>query len=142
MSKSTPTVAYGGVAVSVVLVVLAIVDQTSVHWTRSDVASHYGSHGLDPDPNLLTTLLAVSFFCAALFFALGARAQSRGKKGAARGLAITIAVCGLAFAALATFSSEYDGPVLVMLWRALPWVVPMIAVADLMTIKSSARPVA
>ena len=70
------------------------------------------------------------------------RAQSRGKKGAARGLAITIAVCGLAFATLATFSSEYGGPVLVMFWRVLPWVVPMIAVADLMTIKSSTRPAA
>ena len=97
---------------------------------------------MDPDPNLLTILLAVSFLCAALLFALGVRAQSRGKKGAARGLAITIAVCGLAFATLATFSSEYGGPVLVMFWRVLPWVVPMIAVADLMTIKSSTRPAA
>ena len=45
-------------------------------------------------------------------------------------------------ATLATFSSEYGGPVLVMFWRVLPWVVPMIAVADLMTIKSSTRPAA
>ena len=142
MSKFTPAVAYSGAAVSAALAVLAIVDQTSAHWTRRDVASHYGSHGLDPDPNLLTILLTVSFLCAALLFALGVRAQSRGKKGAARGLAITITVCGLAFATLATFSSEYGGPVLVMFWRVLPWVVPMIAVADLMTIKSSTRPAA
>lgn len=92
MSQSTPAVAYIGVAVSVALAVLAIVDQTSAHWTRSDVASHYGSHGLNPDPNLLTILLAVSFLCATLFFALEARTQSRGKKGAARGLAIAVAV--------------------------------------------------
>ena len=54
MSKFTPAVAYSGAAVSAVLAVLGIVDQVSTHWTRSDVASHYGSHGLDPDPNLLT----------------------------------------------------------------------------------------
>ena len=51
MSKFTPAVAYSGAAVSAALAVLAIVDQTSAHWTRRDVASHYGSHGLDPDPN-------------------------------------------------------------------------------------------
>ena len=142
MSKCSPAVAYSGAAVSAALAVLAIVDQMSAHWTRNDVASHYGSHGLDPDPNLLTILLTVSFLCATLFFALGVRAQSRGRKGVARGLAITIAVCGLAFAALATFSSEYGGPVMVMFWRVLPWIVPVIAVADLMTIKSSVRSMA
>lgn len=71
MSKIPSGVAYSGGAVSALLAVLAIVDQSSAHWTRSDVATHYGSYGLHPDPNLLTTLLAVSFFCAALVFALG-----------------------------------------------------------------------
>ena len=142
MSKCSPAVAYSGGAGSAAHAGRAIVYPMSAHWTRNDVASHYGSHGLDPDPNLLTILLAVSFLCAALFFVLGGRAQSRGKKGVARGLAITVAVCGLAFAALVTFSSEYGGPVMVMFWRVLPWIVPVIAVADLMTIKSSVRSMA
>lgn len=139
MSKISSGVAYSGGAVSALLAVLAIVDQSSAHWTRSDVATHYGSYGLHPDPNLLTTLLAVSFFCAALVFALGGRAQSRGKKGTARALLITVAVCGLAFAVLASLAAEYDGPVLVMVWRMLPWLVPAAAIAGLVAIKSPAR---
>ena len=142
MSKFTPAVAYSGAAVSAVLAVLAIVDQVSTHWTRSDVASHYGSHGLDPDPNLLTILLTVSFLCATLFLLWECVLSCVAGKGSPAGWRSTIAVCGLAFAALATFSSEYGGPVMVMLWRVLPWVVPVIALADLMTIKSSDRPAA
>lgn len=142
MLKPTSAIAYGGAVASAVLAVLAIVDQTRAHWTRSNVTEHYGSHGLNPDPSVLTTLLAVAFLCATLFFVLGARAQSRGRKNTSRGLAITIAICGLAFAALATFASEYDAPVLVTLWRVLPWIIPVIAVADLATMKSLSRPAA
>ncbi len=135
MSTSS-TIAYVGAGASAALAVMAVVDQVSAHWTKDDVASHYGSYGLHPDPNLLTMLLIVALACAAVFFLWSARADQRGKTGLTRWLGLAVAVCGIAFALLASAASEYGGPVLVTIWRVLPWLVPVLALAHILTVKS------
>lgn len=103
-------------------------DQFWFHWTRQDVAAHYGRFGLSPDPNVLTSLLTFLFAGACLTFGVIAWLSATGRRVTSR-IVLGLGVCtSVAVACLATFAAEYDGFVLPSLWRFAPWMLVIGAV--------------
>lgn len=120
-STSSSAAAWTTATLAFLLAALALADQFWFHWTRQDVAAHYGRFGLSPDPNVLTTLLTCLFAGACLTFGLVAWLSVTGRRITSR-VFLGLGVCtAVAVACLATFAAEYDGFVLTPLWRLAPW---------------------
>lgn len=120
-----------GVFLSVCLAAIAIADQITLGWTRADVVAHYGSFGRNPDPRILTAVLAVSFGCAAVFLATAMIATIKGWNLTALILVILVVVASVGFALLTTFAAEFEGYVLITFWRFVPWLVPVVALVSI-----------
>lgn len=125
-TASTLTLTAGAIAAAG-LTAVAVADQMSLGWTRADVAAHYGPFGHDPDPNILTSVLALVFACAAVMLAVASFSSMHGWHLLACGLVILVALGGAGFAAVTSFAAEFDGYVFTTFWRFVPWVVPALA---------------
>lgn len=120
-ASSSSSAAWSTATFAFLLAALALADQFWFHWTRQDVAAHYGRFGLNPDPNVLTILLTCLFVGACFTFVLVAMLSAAGRRVASR-VIIGLGLCtSVAVACLTTFAAEYDGFVLIWLWRFAPW---------------------
>lgn len=128
MNIPAVTVSAASAVLAAGLAGLAVADQLSWGWTRSDVVAHYGPFGQIPDPNVLTTVLAGAFVCAAGVFGAATFAEVRQWHMAAVILLVLVLVAGSGFALLTTFAAEFDGHVFTAFWRFMPWAVPAAAV--------------
>lgn len=115
-----------GVALSAGLAAFALVDQLWLRLTAAAVEAHYRPLGANPDPNQLTTGLAVFWALAAVSWWASGRLARRGARTVPM---LTHMIGSLAvatgFAVAATLGYEFGGFVLPGVWRALVW--PVVA---------------
>ena len=106
------------VALSAVLVVVAIIDQTGGRSLADHAAAMYAPYGKRPDPSLLYGLVYTVAAVGALLWLLVLRAvQSRGRSAPI--LAVVVATVTAALALLLLVSSEYGAQIFPPLWGIL-----------------------
>ena len=106
------------VALSAVLVVAAIIDQTGGRSLADHAAAMYAPYGKQPDPNLLYGLLYTVAAVGALLWLLVARSvRSRRRSAPVLAVVVTTITAGLALLLLGT--SEYGSQIYPPLWGVL-----------------------
>ena len=106
------------VALSAVLVVTAIIDQTGGRSLADHAAAMYAPYGKQPDPNLLYGLLYTVATVGALLWLLVARSvRSRRRSAPVLAVVVTTITAGLALLLLGT--SEYGSQIYPPLWGVL-----------------------
>lgn len=124
-----------GLLISVALLVMVIIDQTSIHSLAHHVEAQYGPHDLHPDPNVLfgyVYVIGAFGFALQLVALRGARRRKRWVQIVA-GL---IALVGVALAAFTIIVSEFGERIFPAIWGALgllPSVAGLVAVTLLWT---------
>ena len=109
---------YLAIALSAVLVVVAIIDQTGGRSLADHVAAMYAPYGKRPDPSLLYGLVYTVAAVGALLWLLVLRAvQSRGRSAPI--LAVVVTTVTAALALLLFVSREYGAPIFPPLWGIL-----------------------
>jgi hypothetical protein len=109
---------YLAVALSAVLVVVAIIDQTGGRSLADHAAAMYAPHGKRPDPSLLYGLVYTVAAVGALLWLLVLRAvQSRGRSAPILAVVVTTVTGALALILLGT--SEYGTQIFPPLWGIL-----------------------
>jgi hypothetical protein len=106
------------IALSAVLVVAAIIDQTGGRSLAEHAAAIYAPYGKRPDPNLLYGLVYTVAAVGALLWLLVLRVvQSRGRSAPILAVAVTTVTAALAL--LLFVSSEYGAQIFPPLWGIL-----------------------
>ena len=106
------------IALSMVLVVVAIIDQAGGRSLADHAAAMYAPHGKRPDPSLLYGLVYTVAAVGALLWLLVLRAvQSRGRSASIRAVVVTAVTGALALILLGT--SEYGTQIFPPLWGIL-----------------------
>jgi hypothetical protein len=109
---------YLAVALSAVLVVVAIIDQTGGRSLADHAAAMYAPYGKRPDPSLLYGLIYTVAAVGALLWLLVLRAvQSRGRSAPILAVVVTTVTGALALLLLGT--SEYGAQIFPSLWGIL-----------------------
>ena len=109
---------YLAVALSAVLVVVAIIDQAGARSLADHTAVMYAPYGKRPDPSLLYGLVYTVAASGALLWLLVLRAvQSRGRSASIRAVVVTAVTGALALILLGT--SEYGTQIFPPLWGIL-----------------------
>ena len=109
---------YLAVALSAVLVVAAIIDQTGVRSLADHVTTMYAPYGKQPDPNLLYGLVYTVAAVGALLWLLVIRSV-RSRRRSARALAVVVTTITAALALLLLASTEYGAQIFPPLWGIL-----------------------
>jgi hypothetical protein len=106
---------YLAIALSAVLVVVAIIDQTGGRSLAEHASAKYAPYGKRPDPSLLYGLVYTVAAVGALLWLLVLRAvQSRGRSAPI--LAVVVTTVTAALALLLFVSREYGAPIFPPLW--------------------------
>ncbi|MGH3178249.1 MAG: hypothetical protein ACRDPF_30795 [Streptosporangiaceae bacterium] len=106
------------IALSAVLVVVAIIDQAGGHSLADHAATIYAPYGKRPDPSLLYGLVYTVAAIGALLWLLVLRVvQSRGRSAPIMTVVVTTVTAALAL--LLLVSSEYGAPIFPPLWGIL-----------------------
>ena len=106
------------IALSMVLVVVAIIDQAGGRSLADHAAAMYAPHGKRPDPSLLYGLVYTVAAVGALLWLLVLRVvQSRGRSAPILAVVVTTATGALAL--LLFVSSEYGAQIFPPLWGVL-----------------------
>ena len=106
------------IALSAVLVVVAIIDQTGGHSLADHVTTMYAPYGKHPDPSLLYGLVYTVAAVGVLLWLLVLRVvQSRGRSAPI--LAVVVTTVTAALALLLFVSSEYGARIFPPLWGIL-----------------------
>jgi hypothetical protein len=109
---------YLAIALSAVLVAVAIIDQTSGRSLAEHASAMYAPYGKRPDPSLLYGLVYTVAAVGALLWLLVLRAvQSRGRSAPI--LAVVVTTVTAALALLLFVSREYGAPIFPPLWGIL-----------------------
>jgi hypothetical protein len=111
------------VALSAVLVVAAIIDQTGGRSLADHVAAMYAPYGKRPDPNLLYGLVYTVAAAGALLWLPVIRAM-RSRRRSAPVLAVTVTTITAALALLLLVATEYGAQIFPPLWGILAFLPP------------------
>ena len=116
---------YLAVALSAVLVVVAIIDQTGGRSLADHVTAMYAPYGKRPDPNLLYGLVYTVAAVGALLW-LPVIRSVRSRRRSARVLTVVVTTITAALALLLFVSSEYGAQIFPPLWGILA-ILPAVA---------------
>ncbi|HEY7277054.1 MAG TPA: hypothetical protein VH594_13880 [Trebonia sp.] len=126
------------IALSVVLVVVAIIDQAGGRSLADHAAAIYAPYGKRPDPSLLYGLVyTVAAIGAALWLLVLRVVQSRGRSAPILTVAVTTVTAALAL--LLLVSSEYGAQIFPPLWGVLAFLPAAAGILAAVLLRSGRR---